>query len=343
MRNPQTICRSFLIIAIIFCLSVIQINAQNKFIYTSDGRQIMRRQELIESCLRSLHTNEYDATAVSICECQVDNLDRRFSYKQYKKYNHGGLIDIQSLLNEDTIAKRNIQDCFTKSGKTMLIQAQGFESDFIDSCVQSIRRNTNKKLDNATVKNFCSCQLNLIKTKKLSDAQLHDLENPNSLLFYEVMYTCGDPLIEKGEIINNWTKDAKNDITGPDVDSINIVTINGLSYLQMKTGSLVQFWLFDTGASVLFINNDMEKTLQNEGVLTQQNYLGTGEYEMANGIVDTCRKYMAQNVRIGKYTVNNVVMAVTDKGKRIIVGRSLLNKFTNWMLDNEKNILILNK
>ena len=116
-----------------------------------------------------------------------------------------------------------------------------------------------------------------------------------------------------------------------------------MSYVQIILGSLIQFWLFDTGASDLLINNDMEKTLQQEGVLTQQNYLGTGEYEMANGLVDTCRKYLVQNTKIGKFTVNNVVMAVTDKGKRIIVGKSLLNKFNNWELNNEKNILILSK
>lgn len=157
------------------------------------------------------------------------------------------------------------------------------------------------------------------------------------------MYKCGDPFKEKGELAKNWTKDVKNDITGPDIDTINIITINGLSYLKMKTVSLVQFWLFDTGASDLLINNEMEKTLQQEGVLTQQNYIGIGEYEMANGVIDTCRKYMAQNIMIGKYTVNNIVQAVTDKGKRIIAGKSLLNKFNNWKLNNEKNFLILNK
>ncbi|HYK43765.1 MAG TPA: aspartyl protease family protein [Parafilimonas sp.] len=328
---------------LLFSLTNVKATAQNTFIYTSDDRPVMRRKELITTCLESFHADRNDTAALAICECQLDNLNRRFSYKQYKKYNHGGLIDIQALLDEDTVVKKAVQNCFTNSNRTMLIQAQGFENDFMDSCFQNIRRNTNKNLDDGNVRNFCSCQLNLIKTKKLSDAKLRELDNPNSLLFYEVMYACGDPFREKGEVTSDWTKDAKNDITGPEVDTVSIITINGLSYVEIKMGSLVQYWLFDTGASDLLINNDMEKTLLQEGVLTQQNYLGTGEYEMANGIVDTCRKYMVKNTSIGKYIVDNVVVAVTDKGKRIIVGRSLLNKFNNWKLDNEKNLLILNK
>ena len=64
---------------------------------------------------------------------------------------------------------------------------------------------------------------------------------------------------------------------------------------------------------------------------------------MANGAIDTCRKYIMDNMQIGKFSINNVGVAVTDKGKRIIIGRALLNKFSNWLLDNKNNVLILNK
>jgi predicted aspartyl protease len=109
----------------------------------------------------------------------------------------------------------------------------------------------------------------------------------------------------------------------------------------MKTGSMVLFWLLDTGAADLLINKDMETTLKSEGVLTENNYLGPGVYEMANGMVDTCRKYRMNNIRIGEYSIDNIVVAVTDKGKKIIAGKSLLNKFSNWILDNKQNNLIL--
>lgn len=116
-----------------------------------------------------------------------------------------------------------------------------------------------------------------------------------------------------------------------------------MSYVQIKTGSLVQYWLLDTGASDLLINTEMEQTLKEESILKQENYLGTGEYEMANGVIDTCRRYNISGLRIGKYTLNNIVVAVTEKGKKIIVGKALLNKFSNWVLDNKTNTVIISR
>ncbi len=329
--------------AIFFSLSFSTLSAQRNFIYTKEGKPILNKKDLVAGCLKSFHKDKSDSTAVAICECQVSKLDRKFSGLQYRKYNNAGIIDIQGLLNEDSLVKKEVNDCFTGSGKTRLLQAEGFEKEFMSDCIESIRKNTKRKLDIDNVNNFCSCQLDLIKTRKLSDAELKALENPNSILFYEVMYKCGDPFAEEGSSSNNWKKEFVKDISGPAADTINILALNGMSYIKMKTGSLLQYWLFDTGSSDLLIDNDTEASLKKEGLLTQNNYLGTGEYEMANGVIDTCRKYVLNNITIGKYIINNVVVAVTDKGKRIIVGKSLMNKFTDWKLDNEKNYLILNK
>jgi hypothetical protein len=36
-----------------------------------------------------------------------------------------------------------------------------------------------------------------------------------------------------------------------------------------------------------------------------------------------------------------VVVSVSEKGKRIIVGKALLNKFRHWSLSNQDNKLLL--
>ena len=116
-----------------------------------------------------------------------------------------------------------------------------------------------------------------------------------------------------------------------------------MAYLEIKVGSLVQVWLFDTGASDLLINTDMEEDLKKENILNESNYLGIGQYEMANGMIDTCRKYRVNDIMIGEFAVDNVVVAVTEKGKRIIAGRALLNKFSRWFINNQNSTLILVK
>ena len=190
---------------------------------------------------------------------------------------------------------------------------------------------------------FCNCQLKIVKNKKLSDTQINTLSNPNSLLSYEIMSTCGSPYLEKENTGGNWSGKMEQDIAGPVSDTLRILALDGMTYVKIKTGSLIQVWLLDTGASDLLINDEMETILRSENIITNANYLGIGEYEMANGMIDTCRKYLLNNIEIGKFSLNNIVMAVTTKGKRIIAGKALLNKFGSWILNNKNNTLILNR
>jgi hypothetical protein len=182
-----------------------------------------------------------------------------------------------------------------------------------------------------------------VKTKKITDAQMKTLRNPNSILFYEMIYTCGNPFSTSNEAERNWSKQSQMDVKGPVIDTIDILNLNGMTYVKVKVGSMIQMWLLDTGASDLLINAEMEETLKKENILNDANYLGIGEYEMANGTIDTCRKYKINNVRFGKFYVDNITVAVSDKGKRIIAGKSLLNKFSTWILNNETSTLILTK
>lgn len=328
----------FLTFLAIICISTVF--AQSN-IYTKEGKPILNRKQLVNNCLKSLNKTQADQTALSICECQIQKIDRRFTTKQYRKHTKSNVIDLNGLMKEDSLAEKDIEACFINSGKTMLLQAESFEDQFLSKCAEAIERSTDKSLDAKRVKDFCRCQLQMVKTKKLTDAEMETLSNPNSVLFYEMMYTCGDPFRATQEGERNWTATSVADVTGPEIDTISVLNLNGMTYVKMKIGSTVQVWLFDTGASDLLINNEMEAELKKQNIINDSNYLGTGEYEMANGIVETCRRYRINNVQFGNFTVNNVLISVTDKGKRIIVGKSLLNKFKRWTLNNAENKLII--
>ncbi len=331
----------------ILCFSIFLFTSTFVFaqisIHTKDGLPILNKRALVNNCLNSLHKDRNDSVALAICDCQVSKLDRRFTTKQYRQHTSAGIVDVSALIHEDSSLQQQINDCYTNSGKTILMQAEGFEDEFISDCKKNIRANSKKKLDESRVAKFCQCQLQMVKTKKLTDADMATLSNPNSLLFFETMYTCGDPFKDKDESNSQWSETSAQDITGPLSDTVPVLNLDGMTYVKVKTGSLYQFWLFDTGASDLLINNSMEARLKEEGMITNDSYLGIGEYEMANGMIDTCRRYKINNVRFGKYLLNNIVIAVTDKGKRIIVGKALLNKFSHWSIDNQKACLVLSK
>lgn len=188
--------------------------AQTAYIYSKEGRQTLTRKNLVNSCLAGLHKTRSDSTAVAICECQVNALDRRFTNKQFKQHTTNNIIDISGLVKEDSLLAKLEEACYTNSGKTLLLQAEGFENEFLKACATSIYSSTEKTLTDANVQSFCRCQLQMIKAKKLTDAQVHTLQNPNSLLFYEMMYTCGDPFTTQGEASRNWSKEMDKDITG---------------------------------------------------------------------------------------------------------------------------------
>ena len=333
----------FLRFLVLFCLLTSQASSQRDFIYTREGKPILPRTAMINSCLKGMNKDRSSSTAVDICECQISKIDRRYSSKQYRDFTRGTMIEVPAMIKGDSVVNALIRQCYASSGVTLLLQAEGFESEFVANCREMIFKSTEKKLDDDIVDRFCGCQLSMVKARKLTDAQMETLSNPNSLLFYEMMAKCGDPFAEKEAINNSWSENVANDIKGPLSDTITVLTLNGLTYVRMKTGSLVQFWLLDTGASDLLINKEMETTLKAEGLLGSNNYLGTGEYEMANGMIDTCRKYKMNQIQIGQYSLDNVVIAVTDKGKRIIAGKGMLNKFSNWILSNRENTLILSR
>lgn len=330
-----------IILFIALICSVANAIAQKEFLYTKEGKRILKRESLINNCLRSFHKDKTDATALSICECEINKIDGHFTNSQYRKYSSEGIIDINGLLKSDSLFEKSVEACYTASGKTALMEAEGFENQFVKNCIANIWKDTQKQLDSTKVENFCSCQLTMVKEKKLTDAEMATLSDPNSLLFYEMMYKCGNPFLEKGTPEKSWSNNNKLNIEGPQKDTINILAIDGMNYVKIKIGSLVKVWLLDTGASDMLINKDMETALKSENIISDSNYLGIGEYEMANGSIESCRKYNINSVQIGKFTINNINISVTEKGKRILVGRSLLNKFAHLELDNKTNKLIL--
>jgi hypothetical protein len=324
-----------------FLLYVEKLYSQDEFLYSSDGRTILRQRELIQNCLKSLNKTKIDQTALAICECQTTLLNRYFTYRQFKKHTKNGIININKLIEEDSVISKNIDNCFKSSGQVTLLTAQSDEKKFVSSCMLSIQKTTEKNLDTTKLKSFCTCELELIKTKKFTDVQLESMKNPNSLLFYEMLYKCGNPFAEQGDEFRNWNTKSTNDLRGPDIDTVSILNLDGMTYVKLKIGSLVQIWLFDTGASDLLITKDMEKILREEKVIGDTNYLGIGEYEMANGAIDSCKRYRINNVKIGDFSVDNITIAVSEKGKKIIAGKTLFNKFAKWTLNNEQSELIL--
>ncbi len=95
--------------------------SQSDFIYTKEGKPILNKRDLIYNCLRSLNTDRTNKTAVSVCECQVNKMNRYFTNKQYRSVTINQVIDISRLFKLDTAMEREFQLCYTSSNQTILL------------------------------------------------------------------------------------------------------------------------------------------------------------------------------------------------------------------------------
>lgn len=332
----------FLLSCFLFSLSIIT-QAQDSYIESTDGVQIMLRRNFENSCLKSMGKDRTDKSAVAVCECMSGKWNNRFSFAQFSRYSTVTSLDMEGLLKLDTVLQKELDNCVKLNNKSLLYEAEFNESTLLKRCIKKIRQKHDPKIDTSKVQQYCECQINLVRQKKISDKEIDDLNNPNSQIFYQFYYNCEFPLIEKDTGDRNWNEKSIYDVEGPDVDTVKILNFKGMTFVKMKIGNNKQIWMLDTGASELFVTKETEDQFKKEGIITDNSFLGTSEFELADGRTDTCRRYLINGIQIGKYKLNNVHIAVSDKAKRILLGRSVLNKFGRWILDNKKSNLILIK
>ena len=100
--------------------------------------------------------------------------------------------------------------------------------------------------------------------------------------------------------------------------------------------------MFDTGSTDLIIDQDTERELLLAGFLKRDNYLNKTTFELADNKTVIGQKIKLNNIEIGDYTVNNVVLTIINQGS-LLCGKSFLDKFKNWELDKKNNVLTLYK
>ncbi len=315
-------------------------SAQSEYIYSIEGDMISDSRTFFNRCINSYKIDGKWGDAPAICRCQLENINRKFTNKQFKNFTKDGLIDLNGLIETNTRVKQKIHECLTETGKTVLVQTENHTSRFVKTCVENMKSLADSlKLSEQKIVEYCNCRANLISDNNYTDQNLEKLSNVNSEIYYVFQSSCGKYL-EKEE----YRRFGIQNIVGPSADTILFINFRGMSYLNIKLSVFDDlYWLLDTGASDLLINLEMEEILKANGVLNDENFTGIRDYELANGTNEKCRSYVGDNIRIGDFTLNNVSISVSETGKKILVGRSLLNKFSTITLDNKLNKIYLTK
>lgn len=116
---------------------------------------------------------------------------------------------------------------------------------------------------------------------------------------------------------------------------------NGVYYVPCKiNGSEMQF-IFDTGASDITMSLTEALFLYKQGKLTNDDFIGTQEYQIADGSVSEGTIVNLRSVTIGDRSLNNVQASIVHNlGAPLLLGQSALSKFGRISIDYKKHEIV---
>lgn len=316
----------------------------DKFIHSKEGNVIGFKKQFITQCKTAYAAPSGNQLVTQVCNCQANLFDRRFEIKLIKtyqrKYKASGFT---RLIEDDTVFQRQLKECASDTKKLNPFEIPAYRKSFVDKCIQGLV--IGEKSINDTLANlFCSCAADVLEERKISLDRLEELADQSSFLYNEVAYKCGSPYLKPSDFTKDWLPSDSVDILGPpDIDSVPVISLMGMHKIKITIGKETRIWLIDSGASDLLVSDQFLKILQQNGVIKNINFIGVGKYQIANGALITCKKYKIDGVGIGSFKVNNVIIASSPQVVEFLLGKSLLNKFQQWMIDNSHNLLILKK
>ena len=124
---------------------------------------------------------------------------------------------------------------------------------------------------------------------------------------------------------------------------ISLIRMGGLFTVKVKIGLNSRNFIIDSGASDVCLTEELEKELIAQGVIAKNDYLTNGLYKTANGAIQECRRLKLKKLIVGTYTVLNVTASVGNNDSPLLLGKSFLDKFKKWSIDNENEVLNLEK
>lgn len=141
----------------------------------------------------------------------------------------------------------------------------------------------------------------------------------------------------------NFNKNAVEIKGTKDKDVIQLSESNGVYKIWVSLGGVKKHFILDSGASDVAVSENVESELIKNGVLKKEYYIEPALYRIADGSIVKCRRFILPNLEIGNYKVQNVSFSVGVSNTPLLLGKSLLNKFKTWKINNTNKTLELER
>lgn len=340
-------------IGIFFIFAIIAIKLNGQEIKSKDGVYIGQKEELITLFIGSSKEKYREINgAIMDAElffgCIIENIFPNLLYSEIDSGIKTGEL-VGYFINDDNIA------IFQACSKKAIVDITGYKfNGDTDPKILELRKENARKAcvtaylesnnDNPNIKEaniYCNCVVEKAFSSSINFSY-DDIFDENSEAYNEIIIPCQKILLTSQDIIIDNYK--SSDIIGsPDKIIVPLVkNINGSCNIKLNLDGVVKYFLLDTGAADIIINEDLEKILINNGTLKDSNFFDNYYYLMANNELVLAKVYTINNVNVGEYTINNVFIAVVE-GASLLCGISFLEKFKSWSLNADAEQIILFK
>lgn len=117
---------------------------------------------------------------------------------------------------------------------------------------------------------------------------------------------------------------------------------NGNTYsLNIKFGKLVKTYILDSGASDMSIDDDTYGYLDINNEIKIEDRLSDAKYQLADGSTVVFKRVRIPSFTINDVTVKKIEATRVQNGKPLLLGKSFLDSFKSWKIDNENQTLIV--
>lgn len=153
-------------------------------------------------------------------------------------------------------------------------------------------------------------------------------------IFYKIKEKDGEKKRDLPPAMAIGKEAAKNSV-------IQLKDLGGVSTLSVNMGGIKTKAILDSGASDVSIPEGLFNELLNQGVIEEKNMLSPGLYSIADGSVVVSKRFIIPLMIVGNVGVPNVECSVNQSQDMLLLGKSFLNRFKSWKINNEFNQLIL--